>query len=178
MKRGFKYLIIFVISCLIITGCGCSKEEKVEANQNVSELKYYVPSTYKNRSDLRGLIHTDDSRKIFAIGDTDDYSTFIYIDVIRQVNENELKDYIDNINTNNLTAEDVKFENMNHDKLEVYGRMGYETQQGDIMIINYAYLTKINNSIYTITISGPKEKNKEVEKLAKNVLSTLQKQTS
>jgi len=178
MKRGLKYLILFIISCIVITGCSCSKEEKVEANQNVSELKYYVPSTYKNRSDLRGLIHTDDSRKIFAIGDTNDYSTFIYIDVIRQVTESELSDYINNINTKNLQETDVKFENMNHDKLVVYGRNGYETQQGDIMIINYAYLTKINNGLYTITISGPKDKNNEVEKLAKNVLSTLEKKTS
>ena len=175
MKGNYKYLVIlFIITCFIITGCSCTREEKIEANQNVSLLKFYVPTNFKNRSDLRGAIYNDDSRKVFAKGDTNDYSTFMYIDVTKQVNETSLDEQINDINTKNLTDKDVKFVKKEH-KLDIYARDGYETQQGDIDIINYAYITKIDNANYIITISGPKEKIDEVKTLAINVFNSLEK---
>ena len=171
-KKTFYLLLVFIsIACLYITGCGC---ERYTPNQQVSKLKYYVPKDFKSRSDLRGLIYNDDTRKIFAKGDVDDYSTFMYIDVIKQAKTIELKDYINDINNNNLKDDNIKFNKKDKSNLEVYERVGYKTQQGKIDIINYAYITAIDNYYYTITISGALDKNIEVNSLAEKVSSSLE----
>lgn len=176
--KGKVKILLFILICLIITGCGCTVEDKGEPNQRVSLLGFYAPSNFKNRSDLRGAIYTDNDRKIFAKGDTNDYSTFIYIDVIKQAKDKELSEYIDSINTNNLKEGDVKFIKKEHKTLEVYAREGYETQQGNIDIINYAYITTIDNDYYFVTITGPKDSQSEVKDLATKVLLSLQKEVS
>ena len=172
MKRKNLFIsLLFIVLCLVVTGCG---EQNIKANQSVSLLEFYVPKDFKNRTDLRGLIYTDDTRKIFAKGDTNDYNTFIYIDVLKQANPNSLDDYINNVNKNSLTDKDVKFVIKENSKLYIFGREGYETMQENVTINNYAYITYIEGFNYTITISGAKN-NKEVETIARNVLSSLDK---
>jgi hypothetical protein len=172
MKKRISFIILLVIACFIITGCG---SKKIETNQSVSLLQFYVPEDFQSRTDLRGLIYNDDTRKVFGKGDNTDYSTFMYIDVIKQVSYVDLDTYISNVNNNNLKDGDVKFIKKNNSELPVYGRDGYETTQGTIEIINYAYITNIEGSNYTITISGPNNKKEEVATLAINILNTLEK---
>ena len=178
MKRNYKYLVILlVIICMIITGYSCTREDNGEPNQNVSLLKFYAPSNFKSRSDLRGSIYDDNSRKIFAKGDTDDYSTFTYIDVTKQVSETKLEDRINELN-NGKAEGDINYTKKEHKSLEVYSKEDYETEQGELKIINYSYMTTIDNSHYTIIISGPFDKKDEVKELANKVFNSLEKETS
>ena len=179
MKRSYKYLIIlFIITCFIITGCSCTREDSGEPNQKVSALKFYAPSNYKSRSDLRGAIYNDDSRRIFATGDTNDYNTFMYIDVLKQKSTNSLEERIKELNEQSTNENEPKYVKKEHKSLEVYGKEGFENQNGDVDIIDYTYMTMIDEYQYTIKISGPKAKSDEVKELANKVFNSLEKETS
>ena len=178
MKKNIKIIsILLFTSLLFITACGKKDEiKKVEPNQNVSSIKFYVPTDYQSRADLRGLLYTDNERKVFAKGDTSDYNTFYYIDMKKDSNNGQtLDDYINYINTNNLKEADVKFVKYNNEHLTVYAREGYGTRNSNVNIINYAYITEIDNFFYALTVSGPKDNQNEIETIAKESANSLQK---
>ncbi len=177
MKKNIKIIVImFCFGCILLTGCGKADVKKQEANQSVSNIKYYVPNDYKLRNDLRGILYNDESRKVFAKGDKNDYSSFEYIDMIKTKSDGKsLLEYIDEVNTKNLKDGDVKFFKINHSELEIYGREGYMTKQGDIEIINYAYLIAYQDDYYGLTISGPNSKKDELKSLSNEIIESLQK---
>ena len=68
-------LIVFV-TLISLTGCKNVKQNNIEenfseqkevkvANTNVSNLKYYVPEDYQIHNELRGLLYTENTRKVF-----------------------------------------------------------------------------------------------------------------
>ena len=182
MKKNYIKLLSITLFITIILLNGCSKKgdtEKVDdikPNQSVSSITFYVPDDYKVRNDLRGLIYTDETRKVFAKGETSDYSTFYTIDMLRENSNNQkISEFINNVNSNNLKEADVKFNKYNNDKLEVYGREGYINKSNGVERANYAYYTQIDTYFYVVTISGPKNNQQEIEKLAKQVANSLQK---
>ena len=178
MKKK-SLLLSFCVLCLVIfvSGCGNGSIKYHEPNKEVGNIKYYVPNDYKYREDLRGLFYSDDNRKVYAKGDTTDYSSFYYIDMIKSKSNNQkLKDYMESINTNNLKENDVKFIKFDNKNMEVYERAGYVTKKGDVEIVNYAYIIQIDDDyFYGLTISGPKSNQKEVEETAKSSAYSLQK---
>lgn len=177
MKRSYKYLVILlIIICVVIIGFACGKEGK--ANQNVSALKFYAPSSYKIRNDLRGAIYNDDSRKIFATGDNNDYSTFIYIDVLKQKSETTLEERIKELNNQITNENEIKFVKKEHPILDVYAKEAVDTNNGEVDTIDYTYITMIDSFQYTVKVSGPKAKNDEVKDLANKVFNSLEKETS
>ena len=168
-------ITIICLFTLIISGWKKNNEESV-TNQKVGAIKYFVPNDYLYRKDLKGLFYSEDNRKIFAKGDTNDYNTFYYIDMIKSdSNGKQLSDYISDVNTKNLKDSDVKFKKINNENVEVHGREGYITKQGTIELINYAYITQVDDSFYTLTISGPKSNQKEIEELAKKISTSMTK---
>ncbi len=177
IKNLFISIIFIFIMCITITGCGNNNLKNVEPNQKVGLVKYYVPEDYQNRNDLRGLFYSEENRKVYAKGDTNDYSTFFYIDMIKSSsNGQKLGDYINDVNTNNLKEGDVKLKKFDNEHILVYAREGYEIKKGGIEIINYAYITQVDDSsFYTLTISGPKSNIKEIEEIAKKSAYSLQK---
>ena len=51
----------------------------------------------------------------------------------------------------------------------------YETKQGNIEIINYAYITQVDDFFYGLTISGPKSDQSTVMEIAKQSAYSIQK---
>lgn len=173
MKKIFIVVLCFI--CIFLTACG-KNLKKVEPNQNLSDIKYYVPSDYKKNDTLRGMLYNDETRKLFAKGDISDYNSFYYVDMMKtNSNGKKLDDYINEVNTMNLKDGDIKFSKFDNDKLSVYERSGYETKNGDIKIINYAYITQIGDSFYGLTISGPKKDQDSIKEIAKMSAYSMQK---
>ena len=176
MKKTFIKIgsIFLCICCFFSIGCKKEEPEGITANQKVGSVKYYVPKDYEYRKDLKGLLYSEDERKVFAKGNTTDYNTFYYIDMIKNnSNGKKLSDYISDVNSKNLKDGDVKFKKIDNENLEVYGREGYIIKQNNIETINYAYITQADDFFYGLTISGPKANQKEVEEIAKSSANSL-----
>ena len=171
-KKIFVLLSIFTLSA-----CGNKQQENiiadVEPNQRVGELNYYVPSDYIYNPDLRGLVYTEDERKIYSSTDMDIVNDVIYIDAFVSSINTTIESYIENVNTNNLSDTDVKFILTNNQKIDVYERAGYIFVKDNVERINYAYITYKNNKLYTVTLSGPRTMEEDVKSIAQTLLASL-----
>ena len=176
MKKKIISCLFILLALISITGCASKKEEKeskkdsVVANTKFGWSKVYIPVGYIYRPDLRGLIYTEDQRKLFIMGEPDDRSEAIIIDLIME----EYNDYIENyVNTKNSSIKDDNTYKLIKEKpAKLFAREKYEGKSGDTVIYNYTYISKYYDYIYLYTISGPKSKESELNTLKTNFLNS------
>ena len=180
-------LIVFV-TLISLTGCKNVKQNNIEenfseqkevkvANTNVSNLKYYVPEDYQIHNELRGLLYTENTRKVYAKGDVSNNNDAIYIDTYIEQTQQDLISFVENANKN-LNEKDVKitfFKDiiLNKGTASVFARENYVLKKNGVETLNYAYFTYNNGNIYTVNIHGPNAKSDEIKNLAKEVVGSL-----
>lgn len=171
MKKIFLSLCT-IIGVLVLTGCikpqEVLQEKKVEPNVSMGWISVYVPIEFEYRADLRGLIYSEDERRIFVKGDPQDRSTAVIVDLIKVETDDNIKDYVEKVDSNI----EVKYKKIKEDPI-VYLRNKYEGKSGDTVIYNYTYLTNYNDYIYSITVSGPQDKETELNKIKDDILVSL-----
>lgn len=184
-------LLITIVGLFILTGCDNSSKnvneknvEEVQKNEEakipntqVKDLKYYIPSEFKNYKDLIGIAYSQDTRKIFVKGNASDLNDAIYVDVYTNVSSQGLTNYIENVNKN-LSDQDVKIsfgKDIILDKgtTSVFSRENFVLKKDGNETLNFAYFTYKDGYIYTINIHGPNSKSEEIKTLAKEVLSSI-----
>ena len=188
MKKKILYCLLFVCVIFLV---GCQKEDKkeqerienlinnppteeprkAEPNMKVGVLWFYVPkSEYTYRPDLRGLIYTEDEKKVFMKGDYDNDPDNVISLVVSSENLGKgAKQYTDEINAK-FTEQDVFYTMKKNDKIiEIYARENYVIGNN----VNYAYILDKDGLIYVVNIRGPKEKATEISKLASDIHSSL-----
>ena len=174
MKKKIISCLFILLTLFAITGCASRKEETKEpsvvANTKFGWSKVYVPNEYAYRPDLRGLIYSEDERKLFIKGDPYDRSDAIIIDLMME----EYNDYIENyVNAKNSSIKDDNTYKLIKEKpAKLFAREKYEGQSGDTVIYNYTYISKYNDYIYLYTISGPKSKESELNTLKTSFLNS------
>lgn len=176
MKKKILLTLFIILSILTLSACGKKQNDSIvdiTPNQMVGELNYYVPVDYLYNPELRGMIYTENERKIYSSTDMNDTAEVIYIDAFVSPINVTFEEYIENVNTNNLSADDIKFNSTSNNKINVYERAGYIFVKENVERLNYAYITYKNNNIYTITLSGPRTKEESITSLAKEIFSSL-----
>ena len=179
-----KKLFIGLLTLLLVisfTGCGTKKNEanknskkpsirEVEGNTRVGALLYYVPKDYKYRPDLRGLIYSENEKKVHVYGDYEnDPNNCIYLIAVVENKRMELFEYAQSVN-GKLSDDDVKFTlKMNSKKSELFAREKFVYKEQ----INYDYLLGYAGDIYTVNIRGPKDKETEMKSLARDLYNSL-----
>ena len=164
-----KYLYVsLLIGLLFIVGCGNSIK-RMEPNITFNNIKVYVPSEYAYSPELRGLIYSENERKLFIKGDYRDRSEAIIIELLKTVMNSNFDSYVETLNNNIST---VKYKKIQEEP-KMYLREKYEGKSGDTIIYSYTYLTSYNNILYSITVSGPQAKEKELNELRTTVLYSL-----
>lgn len=182
MKKKMLLSILLVLSLFIVTGCGNKEENNntiddnggkeskvVEANTSFGWIKLNIPSDYEYHPELRGLIYSESDRKLFIKGDANDRSTAIIIDLMQQQYNNYLENYIEILNEN-LGDNGYKLKS---EKPKYFFRDKYEGKSGDTVIYNYTFITKYENYIYTITVSGPQSKENELNDMISNIKKSI-----
>ena len=164
MKKSL-FIVLVCSLLLIVVGCGI---KRMEPNIKFGWIKVYVPDEFTYRPDLRGLIYSEDERQIYIKGDPYDRSEAVIIELLKQTSNFTLSEYIENTNKN-LT---IKYNQINKEP-QIYLREKYEGHSGNTTIYSYTYMTTYNSIIYQITISGPQEKEKELDNLRETVLYSL-----
>ena len=182
-----KKILLSIITFVLLFAVGCSSNEKeetggnvfnltptptieIEPNTRVGYLRFYAPTDYTYRPDLRGLAYDESQKKVYLNGDYENNpNSVIYLITALELQNKDVKEYIDEVNTR-LTEDDIRFSlKTNSKNQEVYAREDYLI--GDN--INYAYILGKSGDIYVIYIKGPKEKSLEISKLAYDVYNSL-----
>ena len=173
-----KIILSILLMGLMIamTGCGEvakpaeNKEEIVETNTKFGWSKLYVPEDFTYRPDLRGLIYSEDERKLYIKGDSEDRSTAVIIDLMQEETNLYFVQYIDKLN-DNIT--DIKYRLIQEKPVQLFAREKYEGKSGDTIIYNYTYIAEYNSYIYKYTISGPQSKEEELNLLKEKLVKSL-----
>ena len=182
MKKKLLLSLLLVLSLFIFIGCskeetnngeegnGSANKETVEANFKFGWVRLYMPSSgYEYRPDLRGLIYTEDQRKLYIKGDPNDRSEAIIIDLMQE----QYNDYLENyINAKNANLGDDGWK-LKSEKPKYFAREKYEGKSGDTVIYNYTYITKFNDYVYTITVSGPQKYENDLNDLTSKIKKSL-----
>ena len=178
MKKVFLSFLS-IISILLITGCGSkeikeNKEEvkQVEPNTKVGYLNFYAPLDFDYRKDLKGLLYSENEKKVYIKGDYEnDFDNVIYLISVVEKQNMGGKQYIDSVNSR-LSENDVKFVLKSNGKIiEIYSRENYVIGTN----VNYAYITEKDGYIHTVNIKGPKDKSDEISKIANDIYLSLNK---
>lgn len=170
MRKIIAISIIVIIALLVLTGCGSVAEQKsnytdTSANTTIGYIKLYIPSDYTYRPDLRGLMYTESESKQFVKGNANDRSSSIIIDIMVEDMMLDQEMYINTVNEN-LGENIYKLVSQNP---IIYYRDKYEGENGTVTIYNYAFKIIYNNSIHTITISGPSTMEEDLIVLKNNI---------
>ena len=141
MKKKILFSFLIILMVIVLVGCG-KKEDKepivtptstptpaptpIEGNTRVGYLRFYAPSDYTYRADLRGLAYGENEKKVYIKGDYENNVTgVIYLISALEFSNKDVKEYIDSVNTK-LTDNDVKFSLQTNSKnQEVYVRENY-----------------------------------------------------
>lgn len=176
-----KLLKIILILLFVCSMYGCNKKESnieisnsVKPNQKVGLLNYYVDKNYEYKPELRGMLYTENDRKIFINGDINDPNDVIVIDTMSSFLSQGMKEYINSINKK-ITDEEIKYSLERENGLEIYKRENYITVNNDIEIVNYSYMINIDSYNHIINIYGPKTKSEEINKIVNDLLLSLSK---
>lgn len=178
MKKKILLFLLMFVALFTITGCGSGsnneeQEETVTANTRVGYLNFYAPEDYNYNPELRGLIYSENERKIYSKGDVNDYSDVIFVDVYVDSFTGSLKEYVETVN-NKLSDKDVKFTLKSNKSIsELYAREDYTLTKNGVERVNYAYLVAQEKYIHAVSINGPKTKSDEVKTLARKIGSSL-----
>ncbi|MBP5684702.1 MAG: hypothetical protein J6X02_05560, partial [Bacilli bacterium] len=117
-----KYLYVsLLIGLLFIVGCGNSIK-RMEPNITFNNIKVYVPSEYAYSPELRGLIYSENERKLFIKGDYRDRSEAIIIELLKTVMNSNFDSYVETLNNNIST---VKYKKIQEEP-KMYLREKYE----------------------------------------------------
>ena len=181
MKKRLFTILFILLLCFVLVGCENEEETSnqttnegtsksvVEANFKFGWVKFYMPEGYDYHPELRGLIYSEDTRQIYSKGDPSDRSTVIIIDLIKQEYNDYIENYVNKLNEN-LGDNGYKLKS---EKPKLFLREKYEGKSGETIIYNYTYLTKFNDYIYTITVSGPQSSEKELEEIVLNIRKSI-----
>ncbi len=186
-KKILCSILVFIVLFMII---GCSKkdepvkeqEEKkvtstptikstnIEPNARVGYLRFYAPSDYTYRSDLRGLAYSESEKKVYIKGNYESNpNSVIYLISALEFSGKDVNEYVNEINAK-LTDNDVKFTlKTNEKKQEIYVRENYVIGNN----VNYAYILCKSGDIYVVNIKGPQVEKDEITKTATNVYNSL-----
>ena len=184
MIKKIVLSLLIALSLFIVTGCEKVKENNgsinnatptptatpVTANIAFGSIKSYVPTDFEYRPDLRGLIYSENERKLYIKGNPEDRSEAIIVDLMKQAISDDLDTYVERVNKNLKDVYYVKIK----DKPLVYIREKYQGKSGDTIIYNYTYFCEYRNYLYTITISGPQKSETDLNTIKDNILKTLE----
>lgn len=176
--------LVLIVGLFLLTGCG---EEKSATSQNTSStptptkvavqpnttmgyIKIYVPSDFTYRPDLRGLIYTENQRKLFVKGDPNDRSTAVIIDITAEEFNTHRDVYI---NKKNENIKDGNTYKLKSEKPVLYFRDKFEGKSGNTVIYNYSYIVLYENTAYNIIVSGPSTAETELLKLKDDIKASL-----
>ena len=187
MKKKIVLSIITFILLFAVVGCSSNENKsqgkdgnvvnniptatpEIEPNTSVGYLRFYAPTDYAYRADLRGLAYDENQKKVYINGDYENEpNNVIYLITALEFQNKDVKEYVDEVNTR-LTEDDVKLSlKTNTKNQEIYARENYLIGEN----INYAYLIGKSGDIYVVNIKGPKEKSLEISKLANDVFNSL-----
>ncbi len=179
MKNKFIIITLAIIMCFSLAACSnkekdntntSTKATEIEGNTQVGYLRFYVPSDYTYRTDLRGLAYSESQKKVYIKGDYENNPNgVIYLISALEYTNTDVKEFVDKVN-NNLSDNDIKFTlKTNSKKQEVYARENYIISGN----LNYAYIVGLNGDVYVVNVKGPQDKSSEITALATNVFESL-----
>ena len=171
MKKKFVFSLL-ILMCFLLVGCqtNTSSKEVIEGNSWVRKLRFYAPTDFTYRADLRGLAYSEADKKVFLKGDYENNPTeVIYLISALEFVNKDVKEYIDSVNTK-LSDNDVKYViKTNFQSQEIYARENYVING----VINYAYILGKEGNVYVVIVKGPQDKDSEIMKVAEKVFESL-----
>ena len=175
-----KVLFVVFLFLILITCNGCKKEEvltpsTIITNQTVNYLKFFIPDDFEYLPDNRGMLYTENDRKIFSKKLSEDDNDKIYIDIVTSYLPKSITKYITELN-NSLEEDDIKYVEKTNDKgLTIYAREKFITTSNELEYINYVYIINIDGYNHVVSVNGLNSSSQEIEKVVFQLFESFQK---
>ena len=164
-----KVLFVVFLFLILITCNGCKKEEVLTPSTIITN------QTVNYLTDNRGMLYTENDRKIFSKKLSEDDNDKIYIDIVTSYLPKSITKYITELN-NSLEEDDIKYVEKTNDKgLTIYAREKFITTSNELEYINYVYIINIDGYNHVVSVNGLNSSSQEIEKIVSQLFESFQK---